>query len=486
MTDIDHRIRLELTRRADLAPPPPGAEQLLARANAVERHHTGRALLYGAVGVATVVAGMAVVVVDRGGRVDTSAGAASLAHVDLDGDGRAEAALGPPVALAFPATAEAARPFAVTGTTLVTASTSRLDGPVEVTTLSLDGRAPVEAVTDGPAGMATALAAADDRVVVVVSRHGQELPPVMLVSEDGGRRWAEQVLPWPDGVAAPDAFATGVAVTPDRIVVVGGRGVWTSTGDGSWDWTSVADRDDQLHDVVWDGTSFLISGRRPDLAVTAPGGDSDPAFWRSADGTTWTGPEVVRADADLRTSDGAGPIVAGPGGVSLSVAPAQSWSRDMEAAGTVAAASIDGQPFVARFVPGWYFQTALATDWGFITAAHDLGDPDVYRFLGSVDGQEWTDLGPAPGGMLSGATWGDGLVVNGYGTDDGSIGTWFLPPLDETGITLSPAMTLPPGPDRASDPSRGRPDDHATSTVPGNAEPGGSSSYPASDTTIPG
>lgn len=470
--DILPEVRRQLAHLVGLTPPAPPADRLVALA-ASERPAGGRrrrlALVTASLLAAVAAGAGTLAAVQRSDRLATDrAPVGDLAGFDADGDGAVDLALGQPVVLASMSDNDrTCISPAVTSVGLLSASTDGLSGPLQVKALLASG-----STTDGDAGglvtlpapetrgILTAFEASGDDVVAVVSRHLDPLPPVVARSADGGRTWTSEELPAPEvptgsgvdaaqAVVAPaeEPYAVAAAIGGDGVVAVaGGWGVWTSTGGGPWTYTPVASEGARLLGLVWNGTEFVAGGSMADPLIdpTAPataGGDADLAFWRSPDGRTWTGPQVVTLDPDLRTSGGVCHLVAGPGGATLAFTLAQSWSRSMDLDGTVVALSSPGQPVAVRHLTEWVIECTIATGWGYLATGQATADSSTVRFLASRDGLTWHDLGPAPGLMTGGTFWRGGLVMEGY-VSGGDAATWFFPPHGGDPVDLPPGATI--------------------------------------------
>jgi DNA-directed RNA polymerase specialized sigma24 family protein len=398
--DVDPELRRALAQLIGQSPPAPSAEWLLHRVSATASPpRVGRALGAGAGAAAVAALVTAALAVGGGEQIDTNAGAhGDLSGFDADGDGSPDLALGQPVVLDLPA-----------GDRGCLSPVATLGGPAQ-----RQHRWPGRAATG----------------------HGTAAGRVGVAGHDQHRRSpaVERLAPW----------------DPGRL-----RRFWRHRpGCGV---TASIRTSERLNTVAWDGTAFVAGGLRPDPGIdpTEPataGGDSQLTLWRSEDGATWTGPEIPALDPDLRTSDGVGHLVAGTDGTVLSTTLAQSWSAHMDLAGTVVTVSAPEGTTTTRLLPEWLIGCAIATDWGFLTAAQATSNPADTRFLASTDGLAWVDLGPAPGMMDGGVPLQGGLVLRSQ-RSGGQERNWYFPPIDDTAASWSPGATINPPPDEPIDPS---------------------------------
>lgn len=262
MSDLDQQIRQELARLVDRTPIVPPLEALLDRESLGRKHRIGPTLLLTGAAVLVAIAFVAAALAVDGGDDQVVAGSSDSVFIGLDGngDGSSDLTLEPPVLLNLPTVTNIGLPLATTSTRLFAGTAEWLDGPLTITSLASDGTSPPEHHGNGPEGIVTAFEAGDGVVMAVVSRHGLGEPPVVVVSRDDGTTWTEYALPQPPGLSSDEAFATDAAIGNGLLMVSGWQGVWTSTDGADWRYVEVAQSDENLTTVAWDGSQFVAGG----------------------------------------------------------------------------------------------------------------------------------------------------------------------------------------------------------------------------------
>lgn len=367
-------------------------------------------------------------------------------------------------------------PMAIAGDALISSSDAPALNSTQLRLVRVDSptATPEQVFSTPTAGFVTAIEATGDTILAVVTQHVTSQLPLAFVSNDGGSTWSEAELPAPPDIPLSEAAATDAAISSDRFVVLGPHGVWVSATGNDWEFVEVLDVDldspmrtwNQLSEVTWTGDDFVIAGGVVD-AELPDASDHDIAFWRSVDGGNWAEPVVVAVDASIRTSDGAEHIVADGNGRALSLTPTQQWEDGRPNAddrGTLVAVGDTDGGFTAEHLADWILYDAFAFDNGFLAAGVREGQPTEPRFLFTVDGRSWTDVGPAPAVSSIGHAWGDHVVINGPQIESGNPNhTWVLS-VGETGTPLPTPTTTPgsenvattqPAPPQDQDPVQG-------------------------------
>ncbi len=346
-------------------------------------------------------------------------------------------------------------PMAIAGDALI----GSLDAPslnssqIRLARVDSPTATPEEILSSPTGGSVTAIEAAGDTILAVANQHVTSQLPLVFISSDGGDTWSEAELPAPPNVPLSDAFVSDAAIGTDGFVVLGPYGVWVSATGSEWEFIEVIDGDsdvpmwmwDQLAEVTWTGDDFVLAGGIVDPEIP-DAADHDIAFWRSVDGRSWGEPDIVQVDPSIRTSDGVEHIVSDGAGRVLSLTPTQQWQdgrQNGEDRGTLVAVSSSDGEFAAEHLADWILYDAFAFDNGFLTAGVREDQRSEPRFLFTVDGRSWTDVGPAPGVSSIGHSWGDHIVMNGAQVEGGNPNlTWALA-IGEAGVPLPTPSTLP-------------------------------------------
>lgn len=427
MKTFDQSVREELSRIVDDAPMAPVLADIETRA----RRGRNRTQAVFAVFAAAVLAIVGVAAwVNRGPSTEQI--------VTVDGPQAVQ--FGGPIELGLPGTVNTRLPMAVAGGALIVGhgSVSPESYSLEILAVDTPQASPRIIHTEAVGGLLLALEASGDRIVAVVSQHVTSAAPLLVVSSDGGGSWDTIELPVPAGVPLSEAAAVDAAIGEDSVVVVGPGGLWVSTDDVEWRYIDILGTDfaspaawwDRLSEVTWTGREFVLAGGVVD--PTSPdAGDHDLAFWRSGDGISWSGPEVLETDASLRTSGGAFHVVSDGDGRALSLTATQRWDEEGQPdaldRGTVVA-MFDGAEFATTHLPNWILDDAFAVDGGFVAAGVRQDQPDQPRFVSIASDGSFADLGPAPGVSSIGLEWGEYVVVNGPTVESGSPNrTWVVP-----------------------------------------------------------
>jgi hypothetical protein len=355
--------------------------------------------------------------------------------------------LAEPVLLPLPEVVNIGLPMTSVGDGLIAGTNASSAAPdvLEIGQLDSVESELLETIYTGPAGSAlVSMTSSEETIMAVVSRNVTSEAPQVLLSFDDGKTWSVADLPSPSGAQGNDNYAVDGAIGAETFVVAGGGGIWTSNDGANWIYSPLATWPDHINKIAWDGSRFILAGATNDPEHRGAR-DSDLTFWESADGVTWSEPEVLTVDPHIRTADGATSLVASAD-IVLSVTPTQQWvggSIDDVARGTVVAVSERGRAYKTRALDEWLFSDAISTEQGFITSATHVDRPNEPRFLVSSDGANWHDVGPAPGVLASGTPWLDGVAFNGPVVESGRPNrSWYVPFLSESrrGTTATSAV----------------------------------------------
>lgn len=360
---------------------------------------------------------------------------------------------GTPIELDLARTVNVKLPMAVSGDALIagTSISTSESYQLEIVRVLAPNAEPETVLSVPVGGLLTMLEASGNTILAVVSQHVTSQLPVVFISTDGGDTWSDTELPAPTGAPLYEAAASDAAIGDNTLVVSGANGVWVSTAGVEWEFVEIFATDldappnswDWLSEITWTGDEFVIAGGVVDPTI-ADAADHNVAFWRSPDGVAWSDPEIVLVDEAIRTSDGAHHIVSDQQGRTLSLTGTQQWVNgrpDGTDRGTLVVVSEPDSGFSAEHLDDWFLYDAFAFDDGFLTAGVREGEQADPRFLFTVDGRTWTDVGPAPGMSSIGHVWGDHIVINGSRTESGNPNlTWALP-VGENGEPLPPPIT---------------------------------------------